>query len=445
MAGVPKHSWAFRSRRFFNWFILGLTYATFYMGRYNLNVVKDKVEKTFLHGSQTEFGIIAACGFWTYALSELVNGPFIAERIGGRKSILLGAAGAAFFNFAMGMLFLGPFGTKLVVGMSLLYSCNMFFQSFGAMSMVKVNAPWFHVDERGGFGGLFGIMISLGYAFAFIVSGAILKSGLPWYWVFITPSLVIAGMFCLTFLVVRDSPGQAGHADFSTADASDGDHTPVNFAWIVEHVLKNPVLLTLVAAEFCTGFVRQGVLLFFVKWLINVHHTAPGSHWFNIASWGITIGGAAGGLVAGYVSDLCFQARRPPIAFIYYVLQIAAVLVLTHVASDHIACIMIGVTCAFIFGVHGMLTGTASMDFGGGKGAATAAGMLDGIQYVASGITSIAIGFILDRYGWGAWPWAIIPFSAVGGLLMLKLWNAKPEPKALAPEAVPAAQPGEVA
>ncbi|RYZ35063.1 MAG: MFS transporter, partial [Myxococcaceae bacterium] len=32
------HTDAFRRRRFFNWFPLGLTYAFLYMGRYNLNV-----------------------------------------------------------------------------------------------------------------------------------------------------------------------------------------------------------------------------------------------------------------------------------------------------------------------------------------------------------------------------------------------------------------------
>jgi hypothetical protein len=36
---------------------------------------------------------------------------------------------------------------------SVLYAANMYFQSFGAVSIVKVNAHWFHVTERGGFSG----------------------------------------------------------------------------------------------------------------------------------------------------------------------------------------------------------------------------------------------------------------------------------------------------
>jgi OPA family glycerol-3-phosphate transporter-like MFS transporter len=44
------------------------------------------------------------------------------------------------------------------------YAANMYFQSFGAVSIVKVNASWFHLRERGTFGGIFGILISLGLA-----------------------------------------------------------------------------------------------------------------------------------------------------------------------------------------------------------------------------------------------------------------------------------------
>jgi OPA family glycerol-3-phosphate transporter-like MFS transporter len=59
--------------------------------------------------------------------------------------------------------------------------------------------------------------------------------------------------------------------------------------------------------------------------------------------------------------------------------------------------------------------------------------MLDGVQYLASGFTGFGLGWILEHEGWGAWTWSIIPFSVIGALLMLKLWNARPEPKAQAP------------
>jgi OPA family glycerol-3-phosphate transporter-like MFS transporter len=426
MTSPVQHSRAYRTRRFQNWFPLGVTYATFYMGRYNLNV-SSKTMMDYFHLSKGQFGTIATAGFWTYALSVIVNGP-LSDRIGGKKAILIGAAGAATLNLLIGLLFLSGWQTKIVVGMSLLYAVNQYFQSFGALSVVKVNAPWFHVRERGVFGGIFGIMISSGYFLAMTVGGWILAA-LPWYWVFLIPSAAIATMFVVDLFLVRDTPAKAGFADFDTGDATSGDadrDKPVDWHHLTTRVLTNPIILTLAVAEFCTGFVRQGLMLWFVPFLKEVHGVSAGSFLFSVATLGVTIGGILGGLLCGYLSDHWFQSRRPPVAFIFYLGQIASLFVLGRAATPGLAAFMIGFTCMWIFGVHGMLSGTASMDFGGTKAASTVAGMLDGVQYLASGLTGFLLGHYLDKLGWGAWTWMIIPFSVIGALLMLRLWNESP-------------------
>jgi OPA family glycerol-3-phosphate transporter-like MFS transporter len=420
------HSRAYRTRRFRNWFPLGVTYATFYMGRYNLNVSSKTMMDAF-HLSKGEFGTIATAGFWTYALAVIFNGP-LADRIGGKKAILIGAAGAAALNLIIGLCFLSGWQTRIVVGMSLLYAVNQYFQAFGALSIVKVNAPWFHVRERGIFGGIFGIMISSGYFLAITVGGWILAS-LSWYWVFLVPSAAIAAMFVIDLLLVKDTPAQAGFADFNTDDASAHDpdrDRPVDWRYLVGRVFTNPIIVTLAAAEFCTGFVRQGLMLWFVPFLKEVHGISPGSLLFNVASIGVTVGGIAGGLLCGYLSDRWFRSRRPPVAFIFYLGQIASLFVLGRAAAPGLAAFMIGFTCMWIFGVHGMLSGTASMDFGGTKAAGTVAGMLDGVQYLASGLTGFLLGHFLDKLGWAAWTWMLMPFSLIGALLMTRLWNESP-------------------
>jgi OPA family glycerol-3-phosphate transporter-like MFS transporter len=426
MSSPVQHSQAYRTRRFMNWFPLGITYATFYMGRYNLNVSSKTMMDAF-HLSKGEFGTIATAGFWTYAVSVIFNGP-LSDRIGGKKAILIGAAGAAALNLAIGLLFLSGWQTKIVVGMSLLYAVNQYFQSFGALSVVKVNAPWFHVRERGIFGGIFGIMISGGYFLAMTVGGWIL-AWLPWFWVFLIPSAAIATMFVVDLVLVKDTPAQAGFADFDTDDATSHDadrDKPVDWHHLTTRVFTNPVIITLAVAEFCTGFVRQGLMLWFVSFLKEVHNIAAGSFLFSVATIGVTVGGIVGGLLCGYLSDRWFQSRRPPVAFLFYLCQIGSLVVLGRAAAPALAAFMIGFTCIWIFGVHGMLTGTASMDFGGTKAASTVAGMLDGVQYLASGLTGFLLGHFLDTLGWGAWTWMLIPFSAIGALLMIRLWNESP-------------------
>ncbi len=424
---APKHAPEFRKRRFLNWFPLGITYATFYMGCYNLNVASSEIMHRFAL-SKAEFGTIATAGFWTYALAVIFNGP-LADRFGGRRAILIAAAGTAVMNLVIGLAFLSGWQTKVLVGMSMLYAVNQYFQSFGALSIVKVNSHWFHVRERGVFGGIFGIMISSGYFLALTVGGWILAH-FPWYMVFLVPSAAVAVMLAVDYFLIADEPRHAGHANLDTGDATSAHadkDKPIDLAYLITHVFQNRIILTLTAAEFCTGFVRQGLMLWFVPFLKEVHGVTPGTWLFSVATGGVTVGGVAGGLLCGWMSDKLFQSRRAPVAFVFYLAQIAALFMLGRTHEPAAACFLIGFCCTWIFGVHGMLSGTASMDFGGTKAAGTVAGLLDGVQYLASGLTGFVLGGMLDKHGWGIWTYAIMPFSLMGAILMTTLWNATPK------------------
>ncbi|MDB6110961.1 MAG: glycerol-3-phosphate transporter [Pedosphaera sp.] len=145
-----KHGGWFMTRRFINWFPLGMTYAFLYMGRYNLNVSKNALGTLM---SKEDFGLIFAAGTVTYAASFLINGPLV-DKFGGKKGIIVAAFGASMANVLLGVLtylvVTNQLKMKMVVPFSILYSLNMYFQSFGAMSIIKVKAYWFHVRERGG-------------------------------------------------------------------------------------------------------------------------------------------------------------------------------------------------------------------------------------------------------------------------------------------------------
>src|SRR4051812_16482100 len=92
----PAHSRQFRIRRAQNWLTLGFTYAAMYMGRYNFSFANAKLSETY-GWSKTQVGAIISAATLIYGLSALFNGP-IADRIGGRKAMVVGAAGAVVFN-----------------------------------------------------------------------------------------------------------------------------------------------------------------------------------------------------------------------------------------------------------------------------------------------------------------------------------------------------------
>jgi len=79
-----------------------------------------------------------------------------------------------------------------------------------------------------------------------------------------------------------------------------------------------------------------------------------------------------------------------------------------------------------VIGTHGLLSGTATMDFGGRKAAATAVGMIDGFVYLGTAVQSISLGF-LTTHNWAFWPVFLFPFGLVGFVLLTRIWHAKPK------------------
>src|SRR5205823_3192277 len=274
-----RHGPWFLSRRFINWFPLGMTYAFLYMGRYNLTVAKNALGSLM---SNEDFGLIFAAGTITYAFSFLINGRLV-DKIGGKKGILIAALGAAAANVALGVIswlvLTYRIHVRLLPIFSVTYALNMYFQSYGAVSIIKVKAHWFHVRERGVFGAIFGTLISFGAYFAFdwgqaiinmTKAGARAPSWLPqllqrifalkngavdatWA-VFFVPAAIMLFWAALDLFFIKDTPEEAGFPHFDTHDASSGQ-MHVNFTTmdLLKKVLTSPLMLLIAVVELTSG------------------------------------------------------------------------------------------------------------------------------------------------------------------------------------------------
>lgn len=437
LPAAPKHTPAFRMRRAQNWLTLGVTYAAMYMGRYNFSFANAKLSQTY-GWSKTQVGAIITFATLLYGISAFFNGP-IADRIGGRKAMIIGASGAVVFNLAFGLgAYLGFLGTGTVLlgYLATVWSFNMYFQSYSALSLIKVNSGWFHVAERGRFSAIFGSMIQSGRALIYAI-GPLVVVALPWQFVFFVPAALMAVMAVATFAVVRDGPEHAGLPELDTADASSGYTGKVDLKYVLRVVFTNPVTLTIAAAEFCTGFVRHGFEQWFPRYMQEAQKLSLDSPVFKSGAMAVVLAGIVGAFAAGYLSDLLFKSRRPPVAFIGYTLQIGCLAVVWMAPSVELIIGAFVLNSFAISMVHSMLSGTASMDFGGKKAAATATGLFDGMQYVGGSAVGSGMGWMLDHFGWGAWGPSMISFSGIGAVLMLVLWNARPRAHN-APAPVPA-------
>jgi OPA family glycerol-3-phosphate transporter-like MFS transporter len=423
---IPAHTTAFRRRRAINWLTLGFTYAAMYMGRYNLSFANKALSDSY-GWDKTQIGTIISAALTIYGVSALFNGP-IADRIGGRKAMLIGVFGSVVFNLVFGFgAYVGVLGTGtlLLAYFATAWSLNAYFQSYSALALIKVNAGWFHIRERGVFSAIFGSMIQSGRALIFVIGG-IAVTFLPWQWVFFIPSGIMFGMGLLTMALVRDSPDQAGHPAFDTADASSGDTEKVDTKYLIRKVFTNPVTVTIAVAEFCTGFVRHGFEQWFPRYMQEAQHLALDSPVFQKGALSVVVAGIAGAFAAGTLSDWMFKSRRPPVAFIGYALQIVCLGIIWVSPGVEWIIAAFVVNSLAISMVHSMLSGTASMDFGGKKAAASATGMFDGMQYIGGAAVGSGMGWMLETWGWSIWGPSMIGFSLIGAILMVKLWSAVP-------------------
>ena len=326
----------------------------------------------------------------------------------------------------------------------LLYALNMYFQSFGAVSIVKVNAAWFHVRERGVIGAVFGILISLGIYFAFDWSKIVLEL-LPLEWVFLVPAIILAAFWIIDWFVVQDRPSLAGHPDIELGDATSGDTGPQKGAVeVFVMMLRNPIIMTIACIEFCSGFLRQAIMQWYPSFAKQTDRVLGLKAEFVNENWGILLccAGILGGVLAGVISDRVFGSRRGPVAGILYVVLLVGSIVLAFVYSTPAVGYLVVFLSLAVIGVHGMLSGTASMDFGGSKNAGIAVGIIDGFVYLGTGVMSITYGLVLpadkldesgrlvgpatDPANWSWWPIAMIPLAAIGFVLCLRVWNARP-------------------
>src|SRR3954466_524157 len=160
------------------------------MSRYNYSATSAYLAAIF-GWRNTELGVFETVMPLVYGLSVVLNGP-VADRIGGKRAFLIGTAGALAMNLLFGataffvihpaawsgagparqvvepVVLAGGFNARsLLTLMATIWAANGFFQSFGALSIVKVNAHWITITERGTFAGIFGVLIRFGLILAF--------------------------------------------------------------------------------------------------------------------------------------------------------------------------------------------------------------------------------------------------------------------------------------
>jgi len=424
----------FRARRGLNWGILGLTYASYYVCRYNFRFATPGLIEEYGFSNSQITDMLSAWSI-AYGTGQLVNG-LLTDRIGGKKAMFIGAVGTIAVNLTFGFAsFAGTFST-----FALIWLLNGWLQSFGAPGMVKINAAWFNRDERGTFAGIFGFMIQLGQ-FAinnlapFILAGFsigifVVAKG-EWRWLFRIPPLFTAVMAILLVWLPKESPEAAGYPGLVTdGDGKADTGTRASLKESFFTIFTHPLVWFYAVAYGCTGAVRnlsdQLAVLYFVQQLKLDLEKKPPAVFYTMNLMPIVA--VFGSFTAGWVSDKFFKGHRSPVAMALYffesfVIVCAAIVIHMGIVGPTPAGIFLG--CLFLVLVsltanstHAIVGAAAPMDIGGRKMAGFASGVIDSFQYYGAAIALPITGRLIDHYGWGMWYPTMASFGLIGGCAM---------------------------
>src|ERR1043165_10248040 len=91
----------FRPRRGLNWALVGLMYTSYYLCRYNFSYANKAIADEFGFG-YGQMSTILSWNFFAYGCGQIING-LLTDRIGGKRAMLIGAAGTIATNLLFGV------------------------------------------------------------------------------------------------------------------------------------------------------------------------------------------------------------------------------------------------------------------------------------------------------------------------------------------------------
>lgn len=237
----------------YRWTAFGLVAAAYVLSFFHRmapGAIAQELQQAF-HANGAALGTLAATYFYVYTVMQIPTGV-LADTLGPRRIVTLGGlvagVGALLFGMADNLLMAGIGRTLVGLGVSVTF-----------ISLLKINAAWFHPRQ---FGTLNGFTIMLGNigAVSSVAPLAWLVTVMPWRNVFVAVGVLSILVAVASWLWVRDSPAAVGLLS-PREQAGEVAHAPHQGHWWqgLLTVLRNRRIWPVFWVDFCVG----GVFLAF--------------------------------------------------------------------------------------------------------------------------------------------------------------------------------------
>ena len=372
-------------------------YTAAYVCRLNLSAALSSMLPA-LGLSMARGGMLQTLFAAIYAAGQFVNGS-IVDRVNPAKYMLLGLAGSAACNLAMGACSI--YGALLAV-----WSLNAVFQSMLWTPVMRLLALYFRdASTRERANEAVALMLIVGHFLAWAISGFV-SAAAGWQLSFIVPGCTalaaIAAMAktCLTLDVHKQE--RIIRAESSAQDP------------ILRVLLATGFFLVIVTCVLY-GFIRDSV----VTWTPTILSRIGGEHAVSSAAFTLILPVIN---MAGVLLGFRLRRRGARPHGVVAVMMFAAIICSAAMMKSSgmlLTAVLLGLICAAMYGANTMLTGLIPLEYDRVGRTSLTAGMVDSFIYAGSALSGSLAGGMYELLGanmlFGAW----IIAGAVSAALMM--------------------------
>lgn len=398
-----------------------LAYAGFYFGRKNLSVTWSSME-TDLGLTNGDYASIIFVYSLVYTIGQFVNG-YLSDTFGPRKVVSFGLLLAAIGNLFLGL----TFSTGVIV---FLIAANGYGQSTGWSGLIKNMTPWFRRTERG--------VVMSWWSSCYVTGGFLATifatyaafdmeflSELGWKRGFIFPSLILFVIAMLYLFFTRNDPQDVGLPKLLESKYQFAGGAKVEKLKILGALLRNSSLWIYSSCYMILKMTRYAFLFWLPVYLEKALHYGVSDAGYMSSVYELI--GFFGVILAGYSSDKIFASNRfSTVSIMMIGLGLACLVHPYMVPYGKIATVIsIAIIGIGTYGPDSLICTAGSMDVGGTKGAAMAAGIINGMGSIGQMFSGFIVVAINEYYGWNSLFYFFVIMSFVGGGLAALKWNFK--------------------
>ena len=387
-----------------------VSYASYYLTRKNLAVVKDRLNLD-LGISVGTLGAIDTLYLSLYALGQFVNGA-LGDRFGARRIIGIGMIASAVTAFVFGL------GSTAAVFL-LAFGVNGYFQSTGWPNNVKAMTPWFGRRSRGKIMGFWCTNYQVGGLVATPLATVLLVH-IGWRAAFFVPGVWVAAIGAVILLFLVERPEDRGLPPVEDAELPQADSVTAPKVAFAE-MIRIPAIWALGGAYFGLKLIRYSLLFWLPFYLRRSLGYSEGAAGYLSVTF--EAGGIIGAIATGWISDRYFPNRRAlltapmvlGLAFALYLYQQVGAL---GMVANGLSMALVGF---LLFGPDALISGAAAQDLGGGGAAGSAAGIINGLGSIGAAFQGLVTAGVSERWGWGALFYVFVGLALCSGLALVPL------------------------